>query len=87
MLMALLTWVAWDIKPKSPEGGARKIRKTKSVPPSRDGLLVDLIMYGVTNTPALKAVAADIAVYAVISAIAGAIVGWVLGSGKKIAVV
>ena len=47
------------------------------------GLAFDLIMYGVTKTPALKAVAADVAVSAVMSAIAGALVGAVLGSGKK----
>ena len=46
-------------------------------------LAFDLIMYGVTKTPALKAVAADVAVSAVMSAIVGAVVGGVLGSGKK----
>lgn len=55
------------------------------------GLLIalsfDLIMYGVTHTPYLKAVAVDVAVSAVSSAIAGAVIGWVLGSGKKVAVV
>jgi hypothetical protein len=52
------------------------------------GLLVclsfDITLYGVSNMIAsLKGLAADVAVSAVISAIAGAGVGWVLGMSKK----
>lgn len=53
------------------------------------GLLIalahDLIMYGVTQAPALKAIAADVAVSAVMSAIAGAVVGAILGGKKAVA--
>jgi hypothetical protein len=46
-------------------------------------LSFDLIMYGIGKGMTLKAIAADVAVGAVISAIAGAAIGAVLASGKK----
>lgn len=53
------------------------------------GLLVcagfDFTMFGTSNTLSMKGMAADICASTVMSAIAGAIVGWVLGSGKKVA--
>jgi hypothetical protein len=52
------------------------------------GLLVclgfDLTMYGVSTTiSSLKGLAADVAASAVISAIAGGAIGWVMGMSKK----
>jgi len=52
------------------------------------GLLIclgyDLTIYGVSTTIAsLKGLAADVAASAVISAVAGGAVGWVLGMSKK----
>ncbi len=52
------------------------------------GLLVclsyDLTMYGIsTSIASLKGLAADVAVSAVITAIAGGAVGWVMGMSKK----
>lgn len=51
------------------------------------GLSFDLIMYGLGQGISKKGIAADVAVGAVMSAIAGAVIAWILGSGKKVAVV
>jgi hypothetical protein len=52
------------------------------------GLLVslgiDLVSYATTTTmSSLKGLAADVAAFTVMSAIAGAVVGWVMGMSKK----
>jgi uncharacterized membrane protein len=47
----------------------------------------DLIMYATTNISSKHAMCADIATFTVMSAIAGAIVGAVMGMGNKTAVV
>jgi hypothetical protein len=78
-----LTYVLGKANVATPGGGAG----TGFVVGLLIALSFDLIMYGVTHTPHLKAIAVDVAVSAVSSAIAGAVVGWVLGSGKKVAVV
>lgn len=50
------------------------------------GLLVslsyDLIMYGTTNIMNLTGVAGDVVVYAIMTGLAGGIIGWVLGRIK-----
>jgi ABC-type anion transport system duplicated permease subunit len=46
-------------------------------------LSTDLIMYGVGHGLTLKGIAGDVAAAAVMSAIVGALVGWVLGMSKK----
>ena len=43
----------------------------------------DFLIYGTTNMMSLTGVLVDIVVYAVLGAIAGAVVAMVLGSGKK----
>ncbi|MBK6948264.1 MAG: hypothetical protein IPH16_09550 [Haliscomenobacter sp.] len=43
----------------------------------------DFLLYGTTNMMTLTGILADIVVYAVMGAIAGAVVALVLGSGKK----
>ena len=46
----------------------------------------DLVMYGVgQGLSTLKGLAADVAISAVMSAITGAVIGWVYGMGKKAA--
>jgi hypothetical protein len=50
-------------------------------------LSFDLIMYGIGHGMTLKGIAGDVAVSAVMPAIAGAVVGGVLGMGKKTVVV
>ena len=47
---------------------------------------IDLIMYATTNISSKKAMAADVATFTVMSAIAGAVVGAVMGMGKPKAV-
>ena len=44
---------------------------------------MDLIMYGTTNLSNKNAVMADVAIVTVMSAVAGAIVGMIMGMGKK----
>jgi hypothetical protein len=46
---------------------------------------IDLIMYGTTNLSNKNAVMADVAIVTVMSAVAGAIVGMIMGMGKKAA--
>lgn len=43
----------------------------------------DFVMYGVANLNNMTATLADIGVWTVISAITGAIIGWINGMGKK----
>lgn len=51
------------------------------------GLLValglDLTMFGSTNIMTLNGMVMDVVVYTVMSAIAGGVIGWLLGMGKK----
>ena len=51
------------------------------------GLLIsagfDFVIYGTTNLESLKGVCVDVAIFTVISAIAGAGVAWIAGMGKK----
>lgn len=46
-------------------------------------LSFDLVMYGIGKGMSLKGIAADVATAAVMTAIIGAVVGWVLGMSKK----
>ena len=46
---------------------------------------IDLIMYGATNLSNKNAVMADVGIVTVMSAVAGAIVGLIMGMGKKAA--
>jgi hypothetical protein len=46
-------------------------------------LSFDLMMYGVGKGMSLKGIAADVALAAVMTAIIGAVVAWVLGMSKK----
>jgi hypothetical protein len=46
-------------------------------------LSFDLVMYGIGKGMSLKGIAADVAAAAVMTAIVGAAVGWVLGMSKK----
>lgn len=54
------------------------------------GLLIsaafDFSMYGTSNIMSMNGMLADIAASTVMSAVVGGIVGWVMGSGKKVAV-
>lgn len=51
------------------------------------GLLValglDLTMFGTTNLMTLNGMVMDVVVYTVMSAVAGGVIGWLLGMGKK----
>ncbi len=51
------------------------------------GLFIDLTMYATTNISTIQGVFADVAIMTVIAAIGGAVVAFVLGTGKKAAVV
>ncbi|NUQ23743.1 MAG: hypothetical protein HUU34_07305 [Saprospiraceae bacterium] len=44
---------------------------------------VDLMMYGTTNISNITATFADIAIWVVMGALAGAAIGWVVGMGDK----
>jgi len=44
---------------------------------------VDLMMYGTTNISNLTATIADIAIWTVMGALAGAVIGWTLSMGSK----
>jgi len=46
-------------------------------------LSFDLAMYGIGHGMELKGIAADVALSAVLSAITGAVIAWVLGMSKK----
>ena|SRR5689334_8881829 len=46
-------------------------------------LSTDLLMYGIGHGMTLKGIAGDVAAAAVMTAIIGAVVGWVLGMSKK----
>jgi len=46
------------------------------------GLTFDMILYATTNMMNLVAAFADVAVFTVMSALAGGVIGWVLGRGE-----
>ena len=46
-------------------------------------LSFDLVMYGIGKGMSLKGIAADVASAAVMTAIIGSVVGWVLGMSKR----
>jgi fluoride ion exporter CrcB/FEX len=76
LLAMIISWAGSS----SPGGGA----KTGAIVGLLMGLCVDLSFYSMsTMYNDVSAVAVDILAYTVMSAIAGAVIGWVMGMGKK----